>query len=411
MRKYAPLLLLATLALIGAQPAVAANENSHAVFVQTNEPSGNNIDVFDRGADGRLTLAATVPTGGRGGVAAPGAESDHLASQGSLALSADGQALIAVNAGSDTVTAFRVHGDRLQLRNVVSSGGQFPASVAVHDDLVYVLNSGGTAIVQGFRLVGGRLEPIPGSARTLGLANGDPPNFLTAPGQVGFTPDGGKLLVTTKASTSSIAVFDVGPDGRLSASPIVSTSATPVPFAFTFGPQGRLVDGEAGTSSVTTYVIGADGTLGDPRSASDGQAALCWIQRVGDVYFVSNTGSNTLSSFAVEAGGQPTLLHAIAATTDPGPIDLAASGGFLYAETGIAGTVDEFAVNSDGTLSSIGSITGLPAGLEGIAASERRVPSEARSALAGRRPTGRARRPFTQTPVDTSKPKPRERSR
>ena len=369
MRKHAPFLLLAVLALVGAQPALADDQASGVVFVQTNEPSGNNIDVFDRGADGRLTLAATFPTGGLGGVAAPGTESDHLASQGSLALSADGKALIAVNAGSDTVTAFRVHGDRLQLRNTVSSGGQFPASVAMHDDLVYVLNSGGSGIVQGFQLVGGRLVPIPGSSRTLGLANGDPPDFLTAPGQVGFTPDGGKLLVTTKASTSSIDVFDVGPDGRLSAPPVVNPSATPVPFAFTFGPLGRLVAGEAGTSSVTTYAIGANGILSDPKSQSDGQVALCWIQRVGDFYFVSNTGSNTLSSFTVDLSGQPTLLHAIAATTNPGPIDLAVSGGFLYAETGTQGTVDEFAVNGDGTLTPIGAVTGLPPGIEGIAAS------------------------------------------
>jgi 6-phosphogluconolactonase (cycloisomerase 2 family) len=63
------------------------------------------------------------------------------------------------------------------------------------------------------------------------------------------------------------------------------------------------------------------------------------------------------------------LLDAVAATTNPGPIDLAASGGFLYAETGAQGTVDEFAVNGDGTLTPIGAVTVLPAGLEGIAAS------------------------------------------
>jgi 6-phosphogluconolactonase (cycloisomerase 2 family) len=370
MRKYMPFLVVAAaLALVGAQPAVGQDHGSGVVFVQTNEPSGNKIDVFDRGADGRLTLADTVPTGGLGGVASPGTESDHLASQGSLVLSSDGKALIAVNAGSDTVTAFRVHGDRLQERNVVSSGGQFPASVAVHDDLVYVLNSGGTGTVQGFRLTGGKLVAIPGSARTLGLANGDPPGFLTSPGQVGFTPDGGKLLVTTKASTSSIDVFDVGSDGRLSASPVVNPSATPVPFAFTFGPRGRLVSGEAGTSSVTTYAIGSSGALGDPRSQSDGQTALCWIERVGDLYFVSNTGSSTLSSFAVDSSGQPTLLHAVAATTNPGPIDLAAAAGFLYVETGTNGTVDELAVGDDGSLTPIGAVTGLPPGIEGIAAS------------------------------------------
>jgi 6-phosphogluconolactonase (cycloisomerase 2 family) len=369
MRKYAPFLLFAALALVGAHPALAADSDSGVVFVQTNELSGNKIDVFDRGADGRLTLTSAVPTGGLGGAAAPGTESDHLASQGSLALTADGRTLIAVNAGSDTITAFRVHDDRLQLRNIVSSGGRFPASVAVHDDLAYVLNAGGSGTVQGFRLVGGRLVPIPGSARTLGLANSVPPDFLTAPGQVGFTPDGGKLLVTTKASTSSIDVFDVGLDGGLSAAPVVNPSATPVPFAFTFDSVGRLVAGEAGASSVTTYAIGVNGSLSDAKSQSDGQAALCWILRVDDFYFVSNTASNTLSSFTVDSTGQPALLHAVAATTNPGPIDLAASGGFLYAQTGSLGTVDEFAVNGDGTLSPIGAVTGLPAGAEGIAAS------------------------------------------
>jgi 6-phosphogluconolactonase (cycloisomerase 2 family) len=366
----AVLAAVGALALVGAAPAFAqGNDGSRGVvFVQTNEPSGNKIDVFDRGSDGRLSLAGVFPTGGLGGVAAPGTESDHLASQGSLALTADGDTLIAVNAGSDTVTSFRVHGDRLQLRSIVSSGGQFPASVAVNGRLVYVLNSGGTGIVSGFWLRGSRLVPIAGSARSLGLANGDPPNFLTSPGQVGFTPDGTQLLVTTKASTSSVDVFQVGSDGRLSATPVANPSATPVPFAFTFG-SGRLVDGEAATSSVTTYVLGSGGTLSDPRSASDGGTALCWILRIGDVYFVSNTGSNTLSSFTVDSAGTPSLLQAVAATTNPGPIDLATSGGFLYAQTGTNGTVDEFAVHSDGSLTPIGTVTGLPPGLEGIAAS------------------------------------------
>jgi 6-phosphogluconolactonase (cycloisomerase 2 family) len=250
----------------------------------------------------------------------------------------------------------------------VSSGGQFPNSVAVHDGLVYVLNAGGTGIVSGFSLRGSYLVPIAGSARSLGLANGDPPNFLTAPGQVGFTPDGSQLLVTTKASTSSIDVFSVGSDGLLSASPVANPSATPVPFAFTFDPAGRLVSGEAGTSSVTTYTIQASGTLTGPKSASDGQTALCWIIRIGDVYYVSNTGSNNVSSFQIDPTGQPSLLAAVAATTNPGPIDVASSGGFLYVETGVTGTVDGFMVGPNGALVPIGSVDDLPAGIEGIAA-------------------------------------------
>jgi 6-phosphogluconolactonase (cycloisomerase 2 family) len=334
--------------------------------VQTNELTGNRILVYDRANDGTLAPAGSYATGGLGAAAQPGTETDRLASQGSLVLDRARDLLIAVNAGSNSVSTFKVDGETLSLESVVASGGQFPASIAVHDDLVYVLNAGGVGTVQGFRIGGGGLTQIAGSTRTLGLANTNPPNFLMSPGQVGFTPDGHQLLVTTKASTSTIDVFTVQRDGSLSPTFDANASETPVPFAFTFA-RGRLVSGEAGTSSITTYRLGLDGTLSDAQSASDGQTALCWIQRVGRFFYASNTGSNTLSSFTLD-GSQPSLLAAVAATTDPGPIDLTSPHAthFLYAETG-GGTIDELAVGADGSLSKFGTVTGLPAGIEGIA--------------------------------------------
>jgi 6-phosphogluconolactonase (cycloisomerase 2 family) len=379
MKRQLALATLASLAaaLVPVQAAYPGDRAAHGaaaadvVFVQTNEPAGNRIVVFDRGGDGRLTRAGTYPTGGRGGVAAPGTESDHLASQSSLVYDGARGLLFAVNAGSDTVSTFEVAGDVLSLTDVTASGGGFPASIAVHDNVVYVLDAGGTGTLQGFRIAGDKLQAIPHSTRTLGLANTDPPAFLTSPGQVGFTPDGRQLIVTTKASGSTIDVFAVDPNGRLSGTPVRNPSATPVPFAFTFTPAGRLAMGEAGASSLTTYALGADGTVADPKSQSDGQVALCWVQRVGRYYFVSNTGSNTLSGFEVSAEGQPSLVTptGVVATTDAGPIDLTSPSGtrFLYAQTGLAGTVDEFLVNDDGTLTRLGAVTGLPPGMEGIA--------------------------------------------
>jgi 6-phosphogluconolactonase (cycloisomerase 2 family) len=360
------MLFVAFATLIGVGSASAHKGHDGAVFVQTNEATGNRIAVYDRANDGTLAPAGLYPTGGLGGTALPGTESDRIASQGSLVLDRGQRLLFAVNAGSDSVSTFRVDGDRLSLLNVVPSGGQFPASITVHHDLVYVLNAGGAGVVQGFRAGGRGLTPIAGSARSIGLTNSNPPNFLMSPGQVGFTPDGHQLLVTTKASGSTIDVFRVDRDGLLSPTFVANPSATPVPFAFTFA-HGRLVSGEAGTSSVTTYRLADDGTLGDARSQSDGQVALCWIQAVGRFLFVSNTGSNTLSSFMVR-GGRPTLVAPVAATTEPGPIDLTSPDGtrFLYAETG-GGSVDEFRVGHDGTLTRIGTVTGLPPGIEGIA--------------------------------------------
>jgi 6-phosphogluconolactonase (cycloisomerase 2 family) len=47
---------------------------------------------------------------------------------------------------------------------------------------------------------------------------------------------------------------------------------------------------------------------------------------------------------------------------------VSSQGNFLYAQTGTAGTVEEYQVERDGTLTQLGSVTGLPPGMEGIAA-------------------------------------------
>ena len=44
------------------------------------------------------------------------------------------------------------------------------------------------------------------------------------------------------------------------------------------------------------------------------------------------------------------------------------SGRFLYVETGVNGTVDEFRIADDGSLVPLGSVNDLVPGIEGIAA-------------------------------------------
>ncbi len=101
------------------------------------------------------TPAGTYPTGGLGGKL-EGSVVDHLASQGSLTLDRPDGLLLAVNAGSNTVSVFGAFGDRLALRQTIPSGGVFPVSIAVHDGLVYVLNAeeGGSARPASGRLAG-----------------------------------------------------------------------------------------------------------------------------------------------------------------------------------------------------------------------------------------------------------------
>ena len=136
------------------------------VLVQTDNTAGNQVVVYDRAGDGTLSQAGAYATGGLGGQTA-GSAADHLSSQGSLGYDRRDGLVVAVNAGSNTVSVFGIRGDRLSLHQVIGSGGTFPVSVAVHGDLVYVLNAENGGSVQGYRISFGRLFPIPGSAGCL----------------------------------------------------------------------------------------------------------------------------------------------------------------------------------------------------------------------------------------------------
>jgi lactonase family protein with 7-bladed beta-propeller len=340
---------MAATAVAAALPAQASSSAGGAVFVQTNDPLGNSIDAYHRNGDGTLTFLTSYPTGGLGGRAL-GAGSDPIATQGSLRL--DDGLLLAVNPGSDTVSAFAVNGDQLALSQVVDSGGPFPASIATHGNLVYVVDAGGAGFVSGFRLAGGKLHPIEGSTRILGLANGNPPFFLSSPAQVGFTPDGAHLVVTTKTH-NTVDVFSVNPDGRLSAAP-TDNAAGPVPFAWVFDSAGRIVLNFAGTSSLETLTVNEDNTISPVSGAvTDGQAALCWVTPAAGYLYASNTGSGNVSQFHVLADGSVVLVNPIAASGIPGATDSAARGQTLYVQSGASSTVHVFSIGAGGALTPI----------------------------------------------------------
>jgi len=329
---------------------------THAVFVQANDPSGNSIVAFRRNPDGTLTLAASYRTGGNGGRTS-GSKSDPLSSQGSLVLDTAARLLLAVNAGSDSVSVFTVNGDKLHLRQVVSSGGPFPVSIAVSGSLAYVLDAGLAGDVHGYRIANGELVPIPRSTRSLGLSDTNPPGFITSPGEVGFTPAGTQLVVTTK-NNGLVDVFSVNPAGLLSSKP-AKDPVPGVPFGFAFDPSGRLALVTAAitpASTLGTFTINADGTLttaGAP--VSDGQIAACWIAAARGFDYLANTGSGTISQYSIGGPGTVTLVNSTAAAGIDGPTDMTVAGGgaFLYNQAGLGSAVNAYSVSRGGSLTLI----------------------------------------------------------
>lgn len=344
-----------------------------AVYVQTNGADKNEVVAYRRVAGGKLELLGTFATGGKGtGV-------PRLGSQGSVILSHDGRWLLVTNVGSDELSVFAVAGSGLSLVHRVGSGGDMPFSLALHGHLLYVLNAGGSGNITAFTLgSNGHLKPLAHSTRHLsGSVTGS--TTAPAPAQVAFSPDGGTLVVTEKA-TSLIDTYIIGSNG-LATGPTVHHSSGETPFGFAFRSDGIFVVTEAhnaatGEASASSYSL-AGGFRVVSGSVPDTQTDVCWtvITSDGKYAYITNFGSGTLSSYRIAGHGEITLLKAVAGRTAhaQGPRDQGFSrdGRYLYTiDVGFANAasraVNAFRVGSDGSLTKVG-VFPLPAAYPAVA--------------------------------------------
>jgi 6-phosphogluconolactonase (cycloisomerase 2 family) len=359
--------IIAAALVLAAQFAAAQG----TVYTATNGVAGNRILVLDRDARGSLSFVGSVATGGVG-------TGTGLGNQGGLVLSPDGRWLVVVNAASDDVSVFRVRDTKLELTSRVASRGRRPVSITIDRELVYVLNAGGAVgevdTIAGFRLDRrGRLHAIPDAVQTLSGAS-------TAPAQVSFTPDGA-FLVVTERETNLIGLFQISDDG-VAAPGLFHPSAGQTPFGFSFDRRGRLLvseasGGAADAGSASSYRIGGDGALEViSRAVPTTESATCWlvVTENGRVAYTTNTGSGSVSAFRVDRTGGLTLRDSdgVAVTTGPGsaPTDAALSVGSRYLHTlnSGSGSISVFRVNGNGSLTGLMTLTGLPAGTNGLAA-------------------------------------------
>jgi 6-phosphogluconolactonase (cycloisomerase 2 family) len=331
----------------------------------TNEPAGNSVVQYSRSDDGSLKELRRVSTGGAGGTGNGVGPLDPLGSQDSLVLSGDGSTLLAVNAGSNELSALEAGRHGLNLLNKVSSGGEFPNSVAISRNLVYVLNALGTPNITGFRLTFHGLVAIPNATYAL------PGGTAAGAHDIRFSPDGTRLMVT-EGGTNQIDIFELDAAGRVTG---VTTQAAAGsgPFGLRFGRGELLLNVEAGSNSLSSYELRGNDTLSVISAAvPDTQAASCWISLTRDrkIAFVSNTGSGTVSAYRVAGDGTVNLVSAVDTSIPNGhPIDSALSGdgNFLYTIDTNAGRIIGLRVHGT-TLKPVTIVTGLPATTQGIAA-------------------------------------------
>jgi hypothetical protein len=333
----AGLCLACVLVLAASRAAGASGQPPRgAVYTETNSPAGNKLVVFDRFKNGTLVKRQAVATGGLGSTQSVGCGPGCpiLDSQNAVVASKNEKLVFAVNAGSDTVSSFRKghagkghagkghggkgHGGKghagLELVDQVPSGGDMPESLALNNNVLYVLNvatansSGTFGNIYGYRVSGdGHLTPL-GSSQA--LPDASLPDHSGDARAIGFKPNGRVIVVTelsggfpfSTGPPGKIVTFVVGSHGQAAAG-VSHPSSDLLPFGFAFDSSNHLVVSNIhdlaphAIGSVSSYTVSNSGDVTPINTVSSGGALPCWvaISKDNKVAYVVNTG----------AGGDP----------------------------------------------------------------------------------------------------------
>ncbi|MBA4159935.1 MAG: beta-propeller fold lactonase family protein, partial [Gemmatimonadetes bacterium] len=337
-----------------------------AVYVMTNGAMVNGVAVFDRASNGTLMPIGTFPTGGMG-------TGSLLDSQGALILSPDGRLLFASNPGSDQITVFSVQPQGLTRVQTVSSNGDRPVSLTLHNNLLYVLNSGSEGNISGFTVgTDGRLTSLAGSTQPLSTSESMPCSApplrreegarcnVVSPGQVQFNPQG-TMLVVTERLRNQFSTYAVGTNG-VAGGRRTQRIGGETPFGFAFDTRGRMFVSEAfedrpGEGAASSYVVAASGDLSIvTRTLANRQTASCWLILTPDGRFayISNPIAGTLTGYRIAEDASLTMLDADGSTGatggDPRDMATSADGRYIYALNNGAASIGGFRVNENGGL-------------------------------------------------------------
>jgi 6-phosphogluconolactonase (cycloisomerase 2 family) len=379
--------------------AVPARLSAATVFVETNNPdAGNNaVLAFSRGPDGGLKEIGSFATHGTGELNIPKVVGPDDSSQEVVA-TPDGRFLYAVNQGSGTVAAFRIHGDgRLTFLGTFDSGGVQPDSLGIADGKLYVSNRGdstattpGTVApsITGFTINDdGSLAPIPGSTVTFPVNTIASQSLVSRDGRFVFED----LFAAngTPPQGNTLAPFHIKGDGTLQLAPGGNVAGqnpnanTPAPalLGAAVNPRSNIVYvGLTGLSEVAVFTYDETGRLsffGVTAPNNGGGAAPCWVAVTPDARFLytGDTGSDSVGVYSLADPLHPVQVQELflgGPLAPPGSppgsprqtavfqVAVDPSGHFLYAvnqNTSPTGTFSEgnqlhvLRIGSDGTLS------------------------------------------------------------
>jgi hypothetical protein len=273
-------------------------------------------------------------------------------------------------AGSNTVVMFKIdQNNPARLKMVggpVSSGGEFPAAVAVSTakNMTCVVNGGAINGVQCFRSddqLG--LIAMPNTNRSLQLPQTTPPTG--PPGTVSdilFSEDSNKLLVSVKGvppTPGFVASWDVADDGSLSANFTASPPAQGglIPFSMSIIPGKNAVlatDAAIGFSTFDLSTLEGGGTAKSQVFPIEGQGATCWSsfsQKTGS-FFLTDVRTDIVTEVAIADDLSGTVINQYPLEPGSATIDNAIAAlpnnDFLYVLAANSTSIDVLALNGQG---------------------------------------------------------------
>lgn len=373
----------------------------------------NFVVAFGRDAAGKLTLIDYFETGGLGSGGVPSPDRppriNPLSSEDSL-LAIDDRYLLVVNAGSNTVTSFRINADfSLSRVDVEGTGGTLPISLAYRNGVVYIANADedGTFTApsnQSGNIAAIRLDSSTGELTRIG---GFSLGLRGRPADLEVTPDGAFLLVSSLNASSpqlpqptaaQVSSFRIKADGTLAATPAGTGQSTAINNSagrnlpnsigletyaiagrqFVIAAEARTVTSTGApsptfatvqTGSVSTWEIAADGTfiprsqdflLGPSLTSGPLQASFLAYSPVYSTFWVTTSAGATISGYGLNpegtiargemvASGQavdPTSSMPLAGADGFGDVAVSPDGRWLYQLVGLKGRIDVYEIDT-----------------------------------------------------------------
>jgi len=383
------------LAACGSSQSVNANTPSF-VYAMTNATQNSILTLSRDPVSGILTQGSTTVTGGLGSTGKPAAgvlgalAPNSYASQFGLSLSSDNSLMFAANPGDNSVSVFGVNASTgaLTLKknnplNVNSANTVFPNSLAYNKANSVLYATFAIGVTSADNHLAAYSLAADGTLTALGAGVNLGTN--AAPTQVLLDPSGKYLVINGGPGTDKLFTVALTANGGLGTVTTVQLpNATPFnPFAASFynanGVTNYLLTSIANQAvyalpwnASTGAFMNKAGTLQPSGVAYSYQGGACWsfITPNANLLLIGN-GAGSVSTFALNVDGNPSLLNATAASGIGvgGDLWVSPDSKFLYVNDLANAKVLAYSIGTNGSLTSVGtaiSVGTYPQGLVGF---------------------------------------------